>query len=269
MEIDPAGAGWTYTGLRVFDFPAGEARPFRLEGMEGALIPLTGSFAVEGAGYRFDLRHRESVFESMPDACYLPMSDDVVVSSDIGGRIALATSVATERRPARFFAAETATVEIRGAGQATRQINPILAASVDGPQRLIVVEVLAPGGNWSSYPPHKHDEWSDAEVPVEEIYYFEIRDGSGSDTGFGLHRTYTTDGEIDETVTVRNGDVFLVPRGYHGPCVAAPGYDMYYLNVMAGPDVERRWMISTDPAYAWLWEEWKTVAPDPRVPLYR
>ena len=269
MEIDPAGAGWTYTGLRVFDVPVGEARRLRLEGMEGALIPLTGAFAVEGPGYRFNLRHRESVFESMSDACYLPMSDDVVVSSYIGGRIALATSVATERRPAGFFAAETTTVEIRGAGQATRQINPILAASVDGPQRLIVVEVLAPSGNWSSYPPHKHDEWSDEEVPVEEIYYFEIRDGSGSGSGFGLHRTYTTDGEIDETVTVRSGDVFLVPRGYHGPCVAAPGYDMYYLNVMAGPDVERRWMISTDPAYAWLWEEWKTVPPDPRVPFYR
>jgi 5-deoxy-glucuronate isomerase len=266
VAMDPVGAGWSYTGLRVFDVRPGEIRRFRLEGNEGALIPLRGSFAVEGPGYRFDLRHRASVFESMPDVCYLPLDDDIAVSSDTGGRMALATSAATERKEARFLGAANTTVEIRGAGQATRQINPILAASVEGPQRLIVVEVLAPGGNWSSYPPHKHDEWSDTEVPVEEIYYFEIRAGSGS--GFGLHRTYTSDGEIDKTVTVRSGDVFLVPRGYHGPCVAAPGYDMYYLNVMAGPDVERRWMISTDPAYAWLWEEWKTVPPDPRVPLY-
>ena len=268
VAVDPTAAGWTYAGLRVFDLRPGEARRFRLEDMEGALIPLRGSFTVESPGYRFDLRHRTSVFESMPDACYLPLDDEIVVSSDTGGRMALATSAATERKQARFLAAGTTMVEVRGAGQATRQINPILAASVEGPQRLIVVEVLAPGGNWSSYPPHKHDEWSDTEVPVEEIYYFEIRAGSGSGTGFGLHRTYSTDGEIDETVTVASGDVFLVPRGFHGPCVAAPGYDMYYLNVMAGPDVERRWMISTDPAYAWLWEEWKTVPPDPRVPFY-
>jgi 5-deoxy-glucuronate isomerase len=269
VAIDHEKAGWEYSGLKVFDVRPGETRRLSLKGLEGALIPLQGSCSVEGSGYRFDFRSRTSVFDSMPDACYLPLDDDVGVSSNTGARIALASSVATESRSARFLPATATTVEIRGAGQATRQINPILSAAVDGPQSLIVVEVLAPGGNWSSYPPHKHDEWSENEVPVEEIYYFEIRDDDAAGGGFGLHRTYTADGEIDETVEVRSGDVFLVPRGYHGPCVAAPGYDMYYLNVMAGPDPERRWMITTDPAYAWLWEEWKTVPKDPRVPLYR
>ena len=264
VAIDPARAGWSYCGLKVFDVGPGQTRRFGLEGVEGAMIPLRGSFAIEGRNYRFDFRHRASVFESMPDACYLPLDEQVEVFSEAGARIALATAVATELNTARFYPAAESTVEVRGAGQATRQINQIVPAFVEGPQRLIVVEVLAPGGNWSSYPPHKHDEWSESEVPLEEIYYFEIRGD-----GFGLHRTYTTDGEIDETVEVRDGDVFLVPRGYHGPCVAAPGYDMYYLNVMAGPDPERRWMISTDPAYAWLWEEWKTLPLDPRVPLYR
>ena len=269
VAIDYTEAAWSFAGLQVFDLGPGETRSLSLDGIEGALVPLQGDFAVEGPGFRYDLGLRTSVFQSLPDVCYLPLGDQVGVSSDIGGRIALATSVADERKSARLYPAAKATVEIRGAGQATRQINPVLAASVEGPQRLIVVEVLAPGGNWSSYPPHKHDEWSEGEVPVEEIYYFEIRDEAATGAGFGLHRTYTTDGEIDETVHVHTGDLFLVPRGYHGPCVAAPGYDMYYLNVMAGPDPERRWMITTDPAYAWLWEEWKTVPPDPRVPLYR
>ena len=269
VAIDHGMAGWAYSGLKVFDLRPGETRRLRLEGVEGALIPLQGSGSVEGPGYRFELQQRASVFDSMPDACYLPLDDEVALSSIDGGRMALATSVATEQKPAQFYPAAATSVEVRGAGQATRQINTILSAAVEGPQHLIVVEVLAPGGNWSSYPPHKHDEWSETEIPVEEIYYFEIRDDADSGAGFGLHRTYTTDGEIDETVEVRSGDVFLVPRGYHGPCVAAPGYDMYYLNVMAGPDPERRWMISTDPAYAWLWEAWKSVPTDPRVPFYR
>jgi 5-deoxy-glucuronate isomerase len=127
----------------------------------------------------------------------------------------------------------------------------------------MVVEVLTPAGNWSSYPPHKHDEWAEGEVPLEEIYYYRI-DGEG---GFGIHRTYTTDGSLDETVVVGDGDVFLVPRGYHGPCVAAPGYDMYYLNVMAGP--QRHWLITTDPDHHWLWRAWETEKVDPRLPFYR
>jgi 5-deoxy-glucuronate isomerase len=152
-------------------------------------------------------------------------------------------------------------IEVRGAGQATRVVNGLLSADVPGPQRLIVVEVITPAGNWSSYPPHKHDTWSDGEVPMEEIYYYEI----AGDEGFGFHRTYTTDRGIDQTVTVRNEDVFLVPRGYHGPCVAAPGYDMYYLNVMAGPDPQRRWLICNDPAHAWVMGEWSATEPDPRA----
>lgn len=127
----------------------------------------------------------------------------------------------------------------------------------------MVVEVLTPAGNWSSYPPHKHDDPGGGEVVLEEIYYFRI-DGQG---GFGHHRTYTLDGDIDETVTIHDGDVFLVPRGFHGPCAAAPGYDMYYLNVMAGPNEERAWRTSTDPAHEWLWEVWAQDPPDPRRPM--
>jgi 5-deoxy-glucuronate isomerase len=152
-------------------------------------------------------------------------------------------------------------VEVRGRGASTRQINQLLPAEVTGPERLIVVEVITPDGNWSSYPPHKHDEAGEAECPLEEIYYFRF-DRPGA---FGFHRTYSKDGAIDATVTVRDGDAFLVPRGYHGPCAAAPGYPMYYLNVMAGPG-PRAWMVTTDPDHSWLGESWADQEPDPRVP---
>lgn len=268
VSLDAASAGWSYAGLRVVEVSPGETRLIQLDGVEAAVIPLAGSSVVEGPGYRYILEGRLSVFEQMTDICYLPLGDAFTLASEGGGTFAIATSVASGERPAHYYPTSDVAVEIRGAGQATRQINALLSADVAGPERLIVVEVLAPGGNWSSYPPHKHDEWSEIEVPVEEIYYFLIRDRTAGRDGFGLHRTYTLDGEIDETVEVRSGDVFLVPRGYHGPCVAAPGYDMYYLNVMAGPDPQRRWMLSTDPAYAWLWDWWKDQPRDRRVPFY-
>jgi 5-deoxy-glucuronate isomerase len=268
VVLDAATAGWSYCGLQVVQLGPGESRRLDLNGTEAAVFPLMGAATVDGIDTRFELRNRSSVFEQMPDIAYLPAGESATMTSYQGGAFAVATSVADAVRPARFYPAEDVKVEIRGAGQATRQINALLSADVVGPQRLIVVEVLAPGGNWSSFPPHKHDEWSEVEVPVEEIYYFLIRDRERPRDGFGLHRTYTLDGEIDETVEVRSGDVFLVPRGYHGPCVAAPGFDMYYLNVMAGPDPHRRWMLCTDPAYAWLWDAWKDEPRDPRVPLY-
>ena len=129
--------------------------------------------------------------------------------------------------------------------------------------KLIAVEVITPQGNWSSYPPHKHDEHSADEVILEEIYYFRI---DGPD-GVGFFNMYTTDGEIQLTEIVRDGDLVLVPRGYHGPAAAAPEHHMYYLNVMAGPDEERVWRFCDDPAHAWLRTRLEEYDPDPRLPL--
>jgi 5-deoxy-glucuronate isomerase len=263
IRLSREAAGWSFCGLDVILLAPGERRDLDLSGVEAAVVPLSGSHSVQTAESVYELSGRDSVFSGIPDVAYLSLDSPASVSSHSGGRVAVATAAATEFRPSFVIRGSEVSVEIRGAGQATRQINGLLSADVPGPQRLIVVEVLTPAGNWSSYPPHKHDEWSDVEVPIEEIYYFEI---AGED-GFGFHRTYTVDGEIDETVTVRSGDAFLIPRGYHGPCVAAPGYDMYYLNVMAGPDEERRWMICTDPRHAWLWDAWVGVPPDPRLPM--
>ena len=127
----------------------------------------------------------------------------------------------------------------------------------------MAVELLTPDGNWSSYPPHKHDDSPECPVNNEEIYYFRI----GGGDGFGLHRLYTSDGEIDDTVAVRDGDVFLIPRGYHGPCIAAPGHPMYYLNVLAGPGDERSMAFCDDPAHHWVRESWAGMTTDPRVPM--
>ena len=130
---------------------------------------------------------------------------------------------------------------------------------------MIVVEVLTPGGNWSSYPPHKHDEQRTDEMELEEIYYFEI---AGTD-GLGYQRVYSSgpDRQIDVCAEVRGGDVVLVPHGYHGPSMAAPGYDLYYLNVMAGPAEERAWRFCDDPAHAWVRGTWEGQAIDPRLPM--
>jgi 5-deoxy-glucuronate isomerase len=167
--------------------------------------------------------------------------------------------------------AEDVQIETRGAGQATRQITNFLTpGTFDAVDRLICCEVLTPEGNWSSYPPHKHDDTPGSLADNEEIYYFRVGRSGSTETsgeGFALHRTYTADGAIDETVVVRDGDAFLVPRGYHGPCVAAPGYPLYYLNVMAGPNPERTMAIVDDPAYAWIRATWEDAATDPRCPM--
>jgi len=240
----------------------GEHRVVRLDGIEACALPLSGSCSVEVGGAAFELEGRPDVFSRVSDFVYLPAGVEVALASTGGCELALPNAPATRALDPVHVPAEAVAVEIRGGGPATRQINNFLAADAFEAERLIAVEVLTPDGNWSSFPPHKHDEHTEDEVPLEEIYYFRIR----GEHGFGLHRTYTTDGAIDETVTVRDGDVFLIPRGYHGPCVAAPGHTMYYLNVMAGP-AERAWRVCLDPAHERLGELMGSLAPDPRCPL--
>jgi 5-deoxy-glucuronate isomerase len=262
VHITPAAAGWSFSGLRVLALAAGDRRILSLEGVEAAALPLAGSCAVEVGSATYRLEGRRDVFSRVSDFVYLPAASEAVLSAGAACEIALPNAPATRALEPAHVPARAIPVEIRGGGVATRQINNFLAADAFEAERLIAVEVLTPDGNWSSFPPHKHDEHTDDEVPLEEIYYFRIR----GDAGFGLHRTYTLDGEIDETVTVRDGDVFLIPRGYHGPCVAAPGHTMYYLNVMAGP-AERAWRVCLDPAHERLGRLLGSLPPDPRCPL--
>jgi len=153
-------------------------------------------------------------------------------------------------------------VELRGAGQASRQVNNFCSPEAFECDKLIAVEVLTPGGNWSSYPPHKHDVARPGEeAELEEIYYFVSR-------GLAYQRVYgTADRPVDVLAEVGTGDVVLIPHGWHGPSIAAPGYDLYYLNVMAGPAAERAWLFCDDPAHGWIRGTWPDQAVDPRLPM--
>jgi 5-deoxy-glucuronate isomerase len=271
LVITPETAGWTYCGLRVTTLTPGEALALVTANEEFAVLPLAGSAIVEVEGHRFELEGRASVFARVSDWVYLPIDTEARLTSVTGAEVALASARAARRFEPAHVAAESVPIETRGAGQATRQITNFLApGAYDAVDRLICCEVLTPEGNWSSYPPHKHDDTPDSLANNEEIYYFRLGRSGSTETsaeGFALHRTYTADGSIDETVVVRDGDAFLVPRGYHGPCVAAPGYPLYYLNVMAGPNPERTMAIVDDPAYGWIRATWDGAAIDPRCPM--
>jgi 5-deoxy-glucuronate isomerase len=272
VVVTPESAGWALCGLRVVRLAPGETRTFETGDDEMAVLPLSGGgLAVEIDGRQLALEGRRSVFARVTDWAYVPVDADVRLASEEGCEVALASARATTHFEPTAVAAHEVPVEIRGAGPATRQVtNFLVPGAFDGADKLICCEVFTPDGNWSSYPPHKHDSTEDSPVDNEEIYYFRIGLSGTADyatEGYGLHRTYTHDGSIDVTVTVRDGDVFLVPRGYHGPCVAAPGYPMYYLNVMAGPAPGRTFAFVDDPPHHWIRGTWEGMATDPRCPM--
>jgi 5-deoxy-glucuronate isomerase len=263
VVVTPESAGWDYAGLQVVDLAPGTARVLATGDRELAVLPLAGGCVVECDRRRLVLDGRGSVFDRVTDFAYAPVDAEVRLTSAGGCRLALPSARATRRLDPAYGPAAAVPVEVRGAGAATRQVNNFLAPEAFPADKLVAVEVLTPEGNWSSYPPHKHDTAGDHEAVLEEIYYYRI----GGHRGFGLHRTYTTDGSIDATVAVQDGDVFLVPRGYHGPCVAAPGYPMYYLNVLAGPAPERTMQFCDDPTHHWVRGDWEHQVPDPRCPM--
>ncbi|WP_194834640.1 5-deoxy-glucuronate isomerase [Nocardia sp. XZ_19_369] len=271
IRLTPDDAGWTYTGLRVLRLAAGETRKLETGEYEAFVLPLAGACTVRVDGMTFELTGRESVFTRVTDFAYIPRDAEVELTADAAVELALPMARCANRLDPKYGPAEQVPIDIRGAGRATRQVTNFGVPGIwDHADKLNACELITPDGNWSSYPPHKHDEASDCEVVNEEIYYFRIagRDGATpSRDGFGIHRTYTSDGELDENVVVRDGDVFLVPRGYHGPCIAAPGYPMYYLNVLAGPAPERSMAFCDDPVHSWVRGTWDTEVRDPRCPI--
>jgi 5-deoxy-glucuronate isomerase len=262
-DITPESAGWGYSGLRVVELAPGGSVEIRTGKDELLVLPLSGSCRVRCDGAVFQLAGRESVFNGVTDFAYAPRDAVVEIRTASGGRFALPAARASTRLEARYVPASDVQVELRGAGSASRQVNNFCAPEAFAADRLIAVEVLTPGGNWSSYPPHKHDVDSDVESQLEEIYYFEVVDG-----GPAYQRVYSSGPghQIDVLAQVSTGDVVLIPHGYHGPSMAAPGYDLYYLNVMAGPG-ERVWRFCDDPAHAWIRDSWSDVPVDPRLPM--
>ena len=274
LVVTPDSAGWGYSSLRVLELGAGESRTFSTGEDETLVLPLAGACRVRidsehGDGESFELAGRKDVFSGVTDFAYAPREATVTVTSEQGGRFALPAARATRRLPARYGPASGVPVELRGAGTCSRQVNNFCTPEAFEADQLIACEVLTPGGNWSSYPPHKHDETRPGqEAELEEIYYFEVADGQGG-PGVGFQRVYgTADRPLDVLTEVRSGDVVLIPHGWHGPSMAAPGYDLYYLNVMAGPGDERAWLICDDPAHAWVRGTWNDQPVDPRLPLY-
>jgi 5-deoxy-glucuronate isomerase len=264
LEITPERAGWGFSGLRVLELAAGGAHAFDTGEEELVVLPFEGGCTVTVDGEAFALEGRDGIFAAVTDFVYAPRDARVEIATEGGGRFALPSARAANRLEPRRVGADEVEIELRGAGQASRQINNFCGPDVAIADRLIAVEVLTPAGNWSSYPPHKHDEdVPGIETALEEIYYFEVARG-----GFGFQRVYTSGPgrEIDVTAEVRSGDAIVMPHGYHGPSMAAPGYDLYYLNVMAGPG-ERAWRFTDDPAHAWIRDTWAGLQVDPRLPM--
>ena len=264
LALTPESAGWAFSGLRVLELAAGEQRALETGGVELIVLPLSGACTVRVDGEAFELAGRESVFTGITDFAYAPRDAALEIASARGGRFALPSARAGERLAPRYVPADAVPIELRGAGQASRQVNNFCSPEAFAADRLIAVEVLTPAGNWSSYPPHKHDEEVlGVETPLEEIYYYEV-----AGDGFGFQRVYGSGPgrEIEVCEEVRSGDAIVMPYGYHGPSMAAPGYDLYYLNVMAGPG-ERAWRFTDDPAHAWIRDSWAGQELDPRLPL--
>lgn len=273
--VDASTPSWEHTGLRVAELTEGEVRTLDQRDVERIIVPLAGSFLVTHRHFPGEwvtrLHGRASVFAGPTDVLYLPAGTTAEITGH--GRVAITEAPTSEKREWQYIPASATPVELRGAGASSRQVHNFGTPQALDAAKLIVCEVITPAENWSSYPPHKHDEHVPGhESRLEEIYYFETaptRDAAAGtkDAAFGMFSTYSSPaGDIDINAMVHTGDIALVPFGYHGPAVAAPGYDLYYLNVMAGPDPERAWLISDDPAHAWVRESWDGQDFDTRLP---
>ena len=275
VHLTAERAGWQRCVLDVLELAPGEARTVATGDTERFVLPLAGAFTVTCDGRTLPLSGRVSVFTRVTDFAYVPRDATVEISSALGGQVALPGARCTERRELRYGPAEDVAVEVRGAGPATRQVTNFGSPQTwPHAEKLIAVELLTPGGSWSSYPPHRHDadvvDGVACLVANEELYYFRVAGPDGrtpSRQGFATHATYTADGAVDACVRVGDGDVFAIPRGYHGPCVAAPGYTLYYLNVLAGEGAERSMAFCDDPAHTWVRDSWADQPTDPRVPM--
>jgi 5-deoxy-glucuronate isomerase len=273
VEVTPALAGWETIHFQARRLPAGRSWSFATAGHEFALVMLGGVVDVTSNRGRWPgVGGRAHVFAGLPHTLYLPIHSELTVTAISDCEFAVAWVAADREFPARLVAPAEVGVEIRGGDHATRQINNMIPPGFPC-QRLVLVEVYTPGGNWSSYPPHKHDvHVVDAngkliQADLDEIYYYKI----DRPEGFAWQRVYTDADSplqhagypIDATVVARNDDVVLIPEGYH-PVSSPVGYIVYYLNVLAGS--AQSLAAQDDPDYAWIKNSYQSR--DERVPIY-
>ena len=270
VATDPIRSAWRYLSFRAFGLDDGEAVVLDRPEEEAAIVTISGGgvdVAVDG-GSTLRLTGRPSVFEGMPWSAYVPAGTTTrIVGRPLPGQramVAVAQAPSTGRAGVAtepiLVGPNDVEIEIRGAGNATRQVNNIMMPGFPA-DRLLVCEVFTPAGNWSGWPPHKHDvDDPPREAVLEETYFYQVR---GTD-GWAIQRIYHRDGSRDALLPVRHGDLVIVDQGYH-PFASTPGYDAYFLNALAG---DRRTMANTDdPDLAWVRTLWPSMAPDPRLPL--
>lgn len=251
IHVDADSAGWEFIGLTVHRLLPGTPLTVESDGTEFAIVLLSGTCTVALAGGQCELGPRANLFDDPPWAYYLPVGSTCMVKATTPSEIAICRSRATVHYPPRLITPKDVAIEIRGAGNATREIRHVIKPEFPA-DTLLIVEVITPGGNWSSYPPHKHDVHDmPREADLEEIYYYRIN----SPGGFGLQRLYSADGSIDEAYVIKDGDLLLVPFGYHAFAMAQ-GYTGYYLNILAGNESVRTMQPSDDPQHAWVRATW-------------
>lgn len=291
VEITDAVEGWEHTSLRVAVLSPGESVSHTLTGEEAVIVPLVGGCTVTVDGADHELAGRSSVFAGPTDVLYVPAGSELSVrAADDAARIALCGARVEDPsgggREIVHVPADLVPVELRGAGACSREVRGFaMPDTLPGAEQILACEVITPAGGWSSYPPHKHDtERPGEESQLEEIYYFEtqaVGDAAagrapvtrGTDRGdgrqpVGYQQVYGAEGrDLDILVEVTTGDTVLVPHGWHGPAMAAPDADLYYLNVMAGPGPDRVWLICDDPAHGEIRATWAGQDVDPRLPI--
>ena len=247
-EVTTASAGWRYVGFSLWRLRAGETIGETTGDREDILGMVEGKASLSGTGRDWGmLGERMSVFEETPPHClYLPNGAEWQATAETDCVIAVCSAPGKGGHEPRHIGPNGITTAERGKGTNVRYINDIAMENQDYCDSLLVTEVFTPAGHWSSYPSHRHDEDDFPRITyLEETYYHRLNPSSG----FGVQRVYTDDGRLDETMAVADGDVVLVPRGHH-PCGAPYGFEMYYLNVMAGP--LRKWRFMPAPEVEWI-----------------
>lgn len=247
-EITPESAGWRYVGFSLYHLQVGDRAAEITGDREVILVVIEGKTRITGAGQDWGvLGDRMNVFEkSSPHCLYLPNGSGWEAEAQTDCVLAVCSAPGQGGHKARRISPDGITLSERGKGTNARYINNIAMEHEDWADRLLVTEVFTPAGHWSSYPSHRHDEDDYPRITyLEETYYHRLNPAGG----FGIQRVYTDDGQLDETMAVANGDVVLVPRGHH-PCGAPYGFEMYYLNVMAGP--LRKWRFVSAPEVEWI-----------------
>lgn len=249
-DVTPESAGWGYVGFGLYRLRAGETVAEQTGETEVILVLVEGKAEISAAGQEFgELGQRMHVFEQTPPwSVYVPNGTDWSATATSECTLAVCAAPGKGGHAARVIGPEDVVTSTRGTGANTRHVFAIAMEDADFADSLLVTEVFTPQGNWSSYPPHRHDEDDFPRMTyLEETYYHRLNPSAG----YAMQRVFTEDGSLDETISVNDHDVVLVPKGHH-PCGAPYGFDLYYLNVMAGP--LRKWRFANHPDFDWIYQ---------------